>query len=54
MIRDLQAHQQEIQAASQRFGLPSDVPVLSCYEYGRENEAFFGRLSWKIKVSKHL
>jgi hypothetical protein len=39
MIRDLQALQQEIQAASQRFGLPGDAQVLSCYEYGHANEA---------------
>jgi transposase len=34
--RDLQALQYEIQAAKKRFGLPADVPVLSCYEAGRD------------------
>ncbi len=34
--RDLQALQHEIQAARQRFGLPGDAPVLSCYEAGRD------------------
>ncbi len=34
--RDLQALQDEIQAAKKRFGLPADAPVLSCYEAGRE------------------
>ena len=36
MARDLQALQHEIQAARQRFGLPGDAPVLSCYEAGRD------------------
>jgi len=34
--RDLQALQHEIKAAKQRFGLPADAPVLSCYEAGRD------------------
>ena len=36
MARDLQALENEIQTAKQRFGLPGDVPVLSCYEAGRD------------------
>jgi transposase len=34
--RDLNALQDEIQAAKKRFGLPEDTLVLSCYEAGRE------------------
>jgi transposase len=34
--RDLAAVQQEITRAKQRFGLPEDVQVLSCYEAGRD------------------
>jgi transposase len=34
--RDLQALEDEIQTAKQRFGLPRDAPVLSCYEAGRD------------------
>jgi len=34
--RDLHALQHEIQAAKQRFRLPADVSVLSCYEAGRD------------------
>jgi len=37
MARDLEALQHEIQAARQRFGLPGDAPVLSCYEAGRDS-----------------
>jgi transposase len=36
MARDLQALQYEIKAARQRFGLPGDAPVWSCYEAGRD------------------
>jgi transposase len=34
--RDLQALQHEILMAKQRFGLPADASVLSCYEAGRD------------------
>ena len=34
--RDLDALQREIHRAKQRFGLPDDAPVLSCYEAGRD------------------
>jgi transposase len=34
--RDLNALLQEIARAKQRFGLPDDAPVLSCYEAGRD------------------
>ena len=34
--RDLDALQREIQLAKQRFGLPDDTPVFSCYEAGRD------------------
>lgn len=34
--RDLAAVQQEITRAKQRFGLPEDVQVFSCYEAGRD------------------
>jgi transposase len=34
--RDLDALQAEIRRARQRFGLPDDTPVLSCYEAGRD------------------
>jgi len=34
--RDLDALQREIQLAKQRFGLPDDIPVFSCYEAGRD------------------
>jgi transposase len=34
--RDLDALQREIRLAKQRFGLPDDSPVLSCYEAGRD------------------
>jgi transposase len=36
MARDLQALEHEIQTAKQRFGLPEDVPAISCYEAGRD------------------
>jgi transposase len=36
IARDLQAHEHEIKVAKQRFGLPGDAPVLSCYEAGRD------------------
>jgi transposase len=36
MARDLQALEDEIRIAKQRFGLPGDAPVLSCYEAGRD------------------
>ncbi len=34
--RDLQALQREIARAKDRFGLPADAPVVSCYEAGRD------------------
>ena len=34
--RDLAALQKEIQLAKNRFGLPEDVQVVSCYEAGRD------------------
>ncbi len=34
--RDLDGLQREIQRAKQRFGLPDDAPVVSCYEAGRD------------------
>jgi transposase len=34
--RDLIGLQREIQLAKQRFNLPDDVPVVSCYEAGRD------------------
>src|SRR5664279_5701691 len=34
--RNLDTLQNEIQLAKQRFGLPEDIPVLSCYEAGRD------------------
>jgi transposase len=34
--RDIAAVQQEITRAQQRFGLPTDVQVLSCYEAGQD------------------
>ena len=34
--RNLAALQDEIKAAKQRFGLPQEAPVLSCYEAGRD------------------
>ena len=34
--RDLDALKREIQRAKQRFGLPDDTPVRSCYEAGRD------------------
>ena len=34
--RDLDALQDEIRRAKQRFGLPDDTPVASCYEAGRD------------------
>lgn len=34
--RDLEALQREISRARQRFGLPDDAPVVSCYEAGRD------------------
>jgi len=34
--RDLPALQYEIQAAKKRFGLPTNAPVLSCFEAGRD------------------
>jgi transposase len=34
--RNLDTLQNEIQLAKQRFGLPDDTPVLSCYEAGRD------------------
>jgi transposase len=33
---DLEVLQKEIRAAKERFGLPEDAPVLSCYEAGRD------------------
>lgn len=34
--RDINALLQEIAKAKQRFGLPADTPVFSCYEAGRD------------------
>ena len=34
--RDLAALQSEIRLARERFGLGADVPVISCYEAGRD------------------
>jgi transposase len=34
--RSLEVLRAEIRAAKQRFGLPEDVPVVSCYEAGRD------------------
>lgn len=34
--RDLEAFQREIGRAKERFGLPADAPVVSCYEAGRD------------------
>jgi transposase len=34
--RDLEALQREIARARERFGLPADAPVVSCYEAGRD------------------
>src|SRR5258708_28412466 len=34
--RSLEVLRAELRAAKQRFGLPEDVPVLSCYEAGRD------------------
>jgi transposase len=34
--RNLDSLRSEIQRAKQRFGLPEDSPVLSCYEAGRD------------------
>ena len=34
--RNLVALQAEIKAAKQRFGLPADAPVTSCFEAGRD------------------
>src|SRR6185503_557188 len=34
--RDLAAVRREIAAAKERFGLPADAPVCSCYEAGRD------------------
>jgi transposase len=36
MARDLDALRHEIQRAKQRFGLPDDTPVVSCFEAGRD------------------
>jgi transposase len=34
--RDLQRLEEEIAKAKQRFGLPADAPVCTCYEAGRD------------------
>ncbi len=34
--RDLDALRREVERAKQRFGLPADTPVVSCYEAGRD------------------
>jgi len=34
--RDLEALQREIARAKERFALPADVPIVSCYEAGRD------------------
>jgi transposase len=34
--RDVEAVQREIARAKERFGLPADAPVVSCYEAGRD------------------
>jgi transposase len=34
--RDLEALQREVARARERFGLPADAPVVSCYEAGRD------------------
>jgi transposase len=34
--RNLEAVREEIRRAKQRFGLPEDARVLSCYEAGRD------------------
>src|SRR3954447_4922531 len=41
--RDLEALQREIARAEDRFGLPADAPVVSCYEAGRDG---FWRHRW--------
>jgi transposase len=35
-VRNLEKLKQEIEAAKRRFGLPGTVPVMSCYEAGRD------------------
>jgi transposase len=35
-VRDVERIEREIAAAKKRFGLAADVPVVSCYEAGRE------------------
>jgi len=39
--RDLGALLQEMARAKERFGLPADAQVVSCYEAGREGRARF-------------
>jgi transposase len=34
--RHLEAVREEIRKAKERFGLPADAPVISCYEAGRD------------------
>src|SRR3954453_10349880 len=34
--RDLDGLQREVRRAKQRFGLPDNAPVVSCYEAGRD------------------
>ena len=34
--RNIEAVREEIRKAKQRFGLPEEAPVISCYEAGRD------------------
>jgi transposase len=50
--RDLQALEQEILAAKQRFGLPRNAQVLSCYEAGRDG--FSRRTPGQVWIHRYL
>ena len=43
--RHLEAVREEIRKAKERFGLPADAPVISCYEAGRDG---FWRHRWLV------
>ena len=36
LARNIEAVREEIRTAKERFGLPADAPVISCYEAGRD------------------
>jgi transposase len=53
VARDLAALQNEIRLARERFGLGADVPVISCYEAGRDG-FWLHRYLTSLGVNNHI